>query len=141
MPDRPPIHDTLMRVAYIMATRGTCNRKQVGAVIAKDTRIISTGYVGSPSGQPHCTEAGCIIGPDGGCIRTLHAETNAIAFAAKNGLPISGSTLYVTLAPCLPCAKLIVSAGIHEVYYYAEYRDMSGVEYLMTAGVKVCQSR
>lgn len=133
---RPTIDEVMMQNAWSWSKRGTCNRKQVGAVIAVDTHIVSTGYVGSPPLTPHCIDAGCIIDPTtGGCIRTLHAEVNAIAFAARKGIAIGGGTLYTTLSPCLPCAKLIVAVGIVRVIYADSYRDESGVEYLQNAGV------
>jgi dCMP deaminase len=130
----------LLRMAEISSMRGTCNRKQVGAIIARDTRVISSGYVGSPPGTPHCLDAGCIIGPEGGCIRTQHAEANAIAFAAKKGIATEGSTLYVTLSPCIACAKLIIAAGIIQVVYITKYRDESGLNYLEAGGVRVYAS-
>ena len=137
---RLSINDALMQTAKIWSQRGTCNRKSVGAVIARDTRIISTGYVGSPPGLPHCTDAGCLIDPHtGGCVRTLHAETNAIAFAAAKGLSVERTSLYVTLSPCVSCSKLIVASRISEVYYNEAYRDSSGLDYLLMGGVSVLQ--
>jgi len=137
--ERITVDEMLMRMAETCALRGTCTRKSVGAVIARETRVISTGYVGAPAGMPHCLDVGCLIDPHtGGCIRTLHAEANAIAFAARKGIATEGSTLYTTLSPCLACAKLIVPAGIACVKYSSEYRDKSGVEYLELANIR-CQ--
>lgn len=134
-------HEMLMRMAHIAAMRGTCNRKQVGCVIAQDTRVISHGYVGSPPGLPHCLDEGCIIDPrTGGCIRTQHSEMNAIAYAARKGIAIQGSKLYVTLSPCIACAKAIITAGIVEVYYAEEYRDTEPLKYLNQAGVRTCHT-
>jgi dCMP deaminase len=116
-----------MELANVVAKRGTCTRGYVGAVIAIDGRVISTGYVGAPAGLPHCMDLGCDIGPDGGCQRTVHAEANAIAFAAKHGVPTKGSTLYTLVAPCLSCAKLIINAGITSVIYSRPYRDSGGL--------------
>ena len=127
----------LMQTARLAAARGTCNRAQVGAVIARDTRVITTGRVGSLPGQPHCIDVGCKIGPEGGCVRTQHAEANAIGFAAKHGIALAGAELFVTLAPCLPCAKLIASAGIVVVKYDVEYRKTDGIEFLVEAGIRV----
>lgn len=124
-----------MDIARLVAQRSTCERAQVGAVVVKDKRIVATGYGGSPSGQPHCTEVGCEIGPDGGCIRTVHAEANIIAFAARHGLKLDGCEMYVTLAPCYTCAKLIINAGIHTVIFLEPYRNTSGLELLRKAGV------
>lgn len=120
----------------IIEKRSTCERKQVAAIIEKDGRIISTGYAGAPSGLPHCIDVGCDIGPDGGCIRTVHAEANAIAYAAKNGISTDGATMYCTSSPCINCAKLIVNAGIKKVLFKEYYRDTSGVQLLQEAGVE-----
>lgn len=135
--ERPERNETLMRVAAVISQRGTCERAQVGCVIAQEGRPISTGYVGAPSGLPHCTEVGCEIGPDSGCIRSVHAEANAIAFAARHGTRTDGATLYSTHAPCRACSKLIINAGITQVFFEQDYRDMSGVELLLRAGVQV----
>jgi len=124
-----------MSIATLIAQRGTCTRAQVGCVITIDNRIVSTGYVGSPSGLPHCLDDGCIIGLDGGCTRTSHAEAGAIAFAARKGISLEGSTMYVTLSPCTSCAKLIINAGIKRLFYLKQYRDISGLELLGKAGI------
>jgi len=128
---RPSAEQLLMETAVVWSKRGTCNRKAVGAVISRDTRIVATGYVGSPPGEPHCLDAGCLIGPSGGCERTQHAEANAIAFAARNGIRIGGCEMYTTLSPCLPCAKLILAAGIDKLFYLVQYRDNAGLDYLL----------
>lgn len=132
-------HTLNMMIAQLISQRSTCNRAQVGCVITQEGRIVSTGYGGAPSGLPHCMDVGCKIGPDGGCIRTSHAEAGAIAFAARKGVALEGATLYVTLSPCLSCAKLIINAGISRVYYLEPYRDLSGIELLEKAGVSVSQ--
>lgn len=131
---RPTRTDVLMAVAMVMATRSTCNRLQVGCVIAKDGRIISTGYAGAPSGLPHC---GPECNPDNPCNNTVHAEAGAIAYAARHGIAVEGATIYCTHSPCLACAKLIINSGIQEVIYDQEYRDKSGVELLLKAGKSV----
>jgi dCMP deaminase len=125
----------LTEMAVIASKRSTCSRKQVGAIIALDGRVLSLGYAGSPAGTPHCLDEGCILGPDGGCIRTVHAELNAIAFAAKQGIALIGSTMYCTDSPCLGCAKAIINAGITDVRYLREYRDVTPLELLSVAGV------
>lgn len=127
----------LLAIAQLQALRSTCTRSKVGAVIAKDNRIISTGYNGAPSGLPHCTEVGCEIGPDGGCDRCSHAEAGAIAFAARMGIPLEGSSLYCTHLPCYDCAKLIINAGIKEVHCLELYRDLRGRDLLTQAGIIV----
>lgn len=130
----------MMEMAWSASRRSTCTRKHVGAVIASEGRTISIGYAGSPPGEPHCDEAGCIIGPDGGCIRTQHAEANAIVFAARKGVAIEGATLYCTDSPCVACAKLILTAGLQVVIYDREYRITDGIELLQRRGVVVLQS-
>jgi len=120
-----------------MSRRATCERARIGAVIAKENRIVSTGYNGSPSGLPHCTEVGCEPDSDGGCIRTVHAEANAIAFAARNGIPLEGGVLYCTYSPCLNCARLIINSGIKEVVYEKVYRVEAGIKELTNAEIVV----
>lgn len=137
MPSRISRDHMLMEIAHVISHRGTCERSQVGAVIAKSSRIISTGYVGSPAGSPHCYDVGCDLSAHGGCSRTVHAEANAIAFAAKTGIGTDDSVLYSTLAPCKECAKLIVNSGISRVVFHHTYRDPSGIELLMVAGLVV----
>jgi len=137
--DRIDRDEMMMRIAAVVSQRGTCERASVGAVIALDGRIISSGYVGAPSGLPHCREVGCDIGDSGGCRRTVHAETNAVAFAARAGIPTAGSTIYVTHSPCRECAKIILNAGIERVVYEQPYRDSSGLELLSEAGVEWMQ--
>jgi dCMP deaminase len=128
----------LMRTAQLYASRSTCLRAQVGAILARDGRIISTGYNGAPSGISHCSEGnGCMIfGPP--CIRTVHAEANCIAYAAKWGISTDGAWLYTTHSPCNDCAKLLINAGIARVVYLNEYRYLEPLEFLMTAGV-ICE--
>lgn len=130
-----------MAIAHLMADRSTCIRAKVGCVIALDGRIVSTGYAGSPSGIPHCLDVGCTLGPDGGCITTVHAEAGAISFAAKKGVALDGATIYVTHSPCLNCAKLILNSGIKRVVYQIKYRDGSGLELLIQGGIEVVWAR
>jgi len=126
-----------MTIAKIMSFRGTCNRGgRPGCVIVKDNRIVSTGYAGSPPYQDHCIDVGCDI-KDNGCIATLHAEANAVAWAAREGISIKGATMYCTLSPCLFCAKIIVTSGIDCVWYLEKYRDISGIEYLEKCNISV----
>lgn len=111
-----------MEIAKVVATRGTCDRKHVGAVIVRDRRILSSGYNGSVAGMPHCDEVGHLM-EDGHCVRTIHGEANAIIQAARNGVMLEGSTLYTTASPCWPCFKLISNSGIKKVVYGEFYRD------------------
>ena len=129
---QPLIH---MFAALLWATRSTCQRLQVGAVLAKGGRTISTGYNGAPSGLPHCNENNCKSQPQ--CKRTIHAEMNAILFAARYGISTEGTELYTTHSPCIDCAKAIINAGIKKVYYLKEYRSQEGIELLKLAGVRV----
>lgn len=123
-----------MKIAAQVATRSTCSRKHIGAVIARDKTILSTGYNGSLRGAPHCDDAGHDMENDH-CIRTVHAEANAVAQAAKHGIMIDRAELYVTASPCLTCFKLIANAGITTVYYKEFYRDERINEYAQQAGI------
>lgn len=134
---RPSRDETMIRIAAVVSLRGTCERAQVGAVIARAGRIISTGYVGSPPGASHCIDKGCQLGSDGGCVRTIHAEANAIAFAAVAGTSTNGATLYTTHAPCISCAKLIASAGINRVVWETAYRSADGLQLLHSLGIGI----
>lgn len=149
--DARPSWDTyFMRVATDVATRATCPRKHVGAVIVRDKRILSTGYNGSPRNMPHCTEVGCELKNLGGrdsCVRTIHAEANAIAQAAQNGVSIDGATVYTTASPCYDCSKLILNSGIKKVVYGEFYGGRYGmseemVKFLVAGGASVdsCES-
>lgn len=111
-----------MRIASVAASRATCPRKRVGAVIVRDRRVLSTGYNGSIAGQPHCTEIGCMM-VDNHCERTIHSEANAIVQAARNGVNIDGGTIYVTASPCFNCFKLIAGAGLKRIVFGELYRD------------------
>ena len=111
-----------MSIAREVATRSTCDRKNVGAVIVRDKNILSTGYNGSIRGLPHCDEAGHdMVG--GHCVRTVHAEANAIIQAARHGVRIDGADIYTTASPCWECFKLIANAGIRRIYYGEFYRE------------------
>lgn len=119
---RPTSDQYLMILARTVALRGTCDRKRVGCVIvSSDGRVLSTGYNGSISGAPHCDEAGHVM-VDGRCIRTVHAEANAVGIAARSGTSLSCSTAYVTTHPCVECAKLLRTAGVTRVVYDEPYR-------------------
>lgn len=137
MIDRPNRDEWLMRLAVVMSTRGTCNRAQVGAIISREGRIISTGYVGAPAGLPHCTDVGCSLGINSGCSRTVHAEANAIAFAARFGTSTDGAELHCTHSPCDACAKSVINSGISRVVYEHPYRDPTGLVLLETAGLEI----
>lgn len=125
-----------MNIAREVATRSTCDRKHVGAVIVREKTILSTGYNGSIKGLPHCNEVGCEM-VDGHCVRTTHAEANAIVQAAKNGIQINQSEIYVTASPCYDCFKLIANAGINVIYYDEFYRDKRIIEKSKEIGIQL----
>ncbi len=135
---RPNWDDYFMAIARIIATRSTCDRLRAGAVLVKDNRTISTGYNGSPPGLPHCdSEAGHLL-EDGHCVRTIHAEHNALLQAAILGsMSTQGSTLYTLYNPCIHCAKYVIACGIKRVVIGKIYRGEKALEYLKEAGIKV----
>jgi len=119
---RDPWDVYFMKIAHQVATRGTCHRKHVGCVIVRDRTILATGYNGSIRGLPHCDEVGHMM-ENGHCTRTVHAEANAVAQAARNGVSLMGGELYVTASPCWSCFKLMVNSGIKRIIYGEFYRD------------------
>ena len=125
--------EVLMRTAHLMAERSTCRRNRVGAVLALDGRIISSGYGGAPSGMEHCSLATCTEAKP--CTRTVHAEANTIAFAARHGVSTEGAILFTTLSPCIECAKLLINAGIRGVVWYEQYRDILPLAFLDNVGI------
>jgi dCMP deaminase len=143
---KPSFDDIYMNLAVDLSKRSHCVKANVGAVLAKDTRIISIGYNGPPAGTHNCDEewpeTGCPRDSKNSCSLALHAEENAILFAVKNGASLEGSTLYTTLSPCLSCARLIFSSGIKKVYFkdsYAAYKGLAsdeGVDFLNRFGVE-----
>lgn len=150
--DRPSRDDVLMGTARQFARRSTCSRLNVGAVIARDGRVLVTGYNGAPAGMPHCEHDTYDImasgepvpihtvirdATDEGCQIAGHAEENAIAFAAKHGVSIDGAELLTTHAPCFRCARLIINAGIRRVVYDIPYRLTDGIDLLSAASVRV----
>jgi dCMP deaminase len=144
---RPDFDDIYMELAVNLAKRSHCIKRHVGAVLAKDTRIVSIGYNGPPAGTHNCDEqwpeTGCPRDSKGGCSLALHAEQNAILYAVKNKTSVEGATLYITLSPCLACSRIIYSMGIRKVIYlnsYAEYKGIAsdeGVDFLRRFGVEV----
>lgn len=119
---RPDWTTYFLTIAETVATRATCPRKHVGAVVVLNNRILVTGYNGSMAGMPHCEDVGCDI-VDNHCQNVLHAEVNAVAQAARNGIRLEGATCYCTLSPCWSCFKLLVNAGIKAIVYQEFYRD------------------
>jgi dCMP deaminase len=127
-------HTYFMNIARQAATRSTCARKHVGAVIVRDKTILSTGYNGSIRGMPHCDDVGHDI-EDGHCVATIHAEANAILQAARNGVMIDGSELYTTASPCWNCFKLMANSGIRKIYYGEFYRDQKSLRVAGRVGI------
>ena len=134
--DRVSWETYFMNIAREVATRSTCDRKHVGAVIVRDKTILSTGYNGSIKGLPHCDEAGHEM-VEGHCVRTTHAEANAIVQAAKNGVKIDSAEIYVTASPCYNCFKLIANAGIKIIFYHEFYRDDRILKRSKEVGIKL----
>lgn len=144
--ERPKFDDIFMELAVNLAKRSHCIKRHVGAVLTKETRIISIGYNGPPSGTHNCDvewpEKGCPRDSKGSCSLALHAEQNAILYAVKNKTDVEGATLYVTLSPCIACARIIYTMKIEKVIYlksYAEYKGIpsdEGVDFLRKFGVK-----
>jgi dCMP deaminase len=137
--DRPVVRRVsweryFMNLAIQVATRSTCPRKSVGAVIVRDRTILSTGYNGSIRGAPHCTDVGCLMENDH-CVRTVHAEANALVQAAFNGVRLAGAEIYVTASPCFNCFKLIVNAGIRTVHFGELYRDPKVLRFAEELGI------
>lgn len=132
MNERPTRTDTLLTVAYAMAERSTCTRLHVGCVAAIHGRILSTGYNGAPAGTPHCTHPSGEV-----CSRSVHAEANAVAYAARHGVSLEGAELFATDSPCYTCACLLINAGITAVVFTRKYRDDSGIRLLADVGIKV----
>lgn len=142
-----------MKIALAWAEQSTCSRRQVGCVIALDGRTLSSGFNGAPRGMPHCNHEcectseeladwrghapDCPTGPDF-CV-AVHAEANAIAFAARHGITLLGSTLYTTLTPCVKCAQLIINAGVAHVVWRTVYRDVSGLDLVVASGISTRQ--
>lgn len=125
--------ELFIRTALLFALRSSCSRLQVGAVIVKDHRIISTGYNGDLPNSKKCNEVCDITKP---CDRTIHAEQNAILFASRNGIALNGSYIFCTHSPCVSCCKFIIMAGIERVYYHYDYRNQEGLLFLEQHGIK-----
>jgi dCMP deaminase len=134
-----------MTITHEVAGRSTCLRASVGAVIVRERSILATGYNGAPAGMPHCLDVGCLMyeskTPAGdteqNCFRTIHAEINAIAQAARNGTAISGADIYVTHTPCIHCFKALVNTGIRRVFFAKEYKLHTLEELRLHCGVEL----
>lgn len=142
--NRPGWDEYFMEIAQVVSRRSTCLRRQVGAIIVKERRILCTGYNGAPAGLPHCAEAGCLrerLGVPSGerheLCRGLHAEQNAIIQAALHGISIRGGKFYITHRPCTLCAKMICNAEIREVFFQGDYPDQLALDIFREAGVRL----
>lgn len=139
---RPSWQEYFTEITRLVASRSTCRRRKVGAILVKNKRILATGYNGAPSGVPHCLDVGCLreeLGIPSGerheLCRGLHAEQNAILQAAHHGVSIDGADLYSTNLPCVICTKMIINAGIRRVYYLEGYPDPLSGEMFRTAAI------
>ena len=145
--DRPSWNQYFLTITRQVAERSTCTRAKVGAVIVRDRSILATGYNGSPAGMPHCLDVGCLVyrsqNPNGeteeNCFRTIHAEINAIAQAARNGSAIRDATAYITHSPCFHCLKTLVNTGIRTIFYEKPYKLHSLEEIIRHAEVTIQQ--
>lgn len=143
---RPDWHEYFMSICDLVATRSTCIRRRVGAVLVKDKRILSTGYNGAPSGLKHCLETGCLreamnipSGTRHELCRALHAEQNCLIQAAYHGVSVAGASLYCTNLPCVICTKMLINAGIKKIYYRDGYPDDLSMAMLDEAGVEIAR--
>lgn len=134
--ERPAWDEYFLKVAMLVSERATCPRMHVGCVLVKDKRILSTGYNGSIPGDAHCEDEGCII-EDNHCIRTIHAEMNAILQCAVHGVSTEGAVAYVTNMPCSNCAKALIGAGIKEVIIFSEYHNTQAEMFFGKANIKI----
>ncbi len=140
---RPTWDEYFIQIANLVASRSTCLRRKVGAILVRDKRILATGYNGAPSGVAHCLEVGCLrelenvpSGQRHELCRGIHAEQNLIIQAARYGIKIEGSTLYCTTQPCIICTKMLINAGVEKIYYQQGYPDELSEKMLVEAGVE-----
>ena len=137
---RPDWDSYFMKIAFAVSERSTCDRALVGCVLVLEKRILTTGFNGSPAGLDHCDEVGHLL-VEGHCVRTIHAETNAIIQAALHGVSTRGSTCYVTHLPCINCTKALINAGIVRIVYGDAYRtDENALDFLKTANIELAQN-
>ena len=133
---RPDWDEYFLKLAMLASERATCPRMHCGCVLVKNKNVIATGYNGSIPGDEHCEEVGCMI-VDNHCVRTVHAEMNALIQAAKRGHAVEGAIVYVTNMPCTTCAKALITAGVTRVVIFSDYHDTLAVEFFRKAGVKI----
>lgn len=136
MQQRASWDEYFMNIAKQVSSRATCDRKHVGAVIVRDRSILATGYNGSIVGLAHCSEVGHLM-EDGHCVRTIHAEANALMQAARNGVRIENASIYVTASPCFSCFKLLANAGIRRIVFGEFYRDQRIFDFAAQLGMEL----
>jgi dCMP deaminase len=141
--DRPSWDEYFFKITDLVATRSTCLRREVGAILVRDRRILSTGYNGAPQGLPHCLEVGCLreaenipSGQRHELCRAIHAEQNAIIQAARHGISVVGATLYCTTQPCVICTKMLINAGVGKIYFREGYPNPLSEQMLAEAGIE-----
>lgn len=133
---RPSWDEYFLKLAMLASERATCPRMHVGCVLVKDKFVLATGYNGSLPGQPHCDDVGCLI-VDNHCVRTNHAEINALVQAASHGVNLRGATAYITNMSCTTCAKALIAAGIERVVVFSDYHDTLATKFYTESGVKI----
>ena len=136
MEQRPSWDEYFLKLAMLASERATCPRMHCGCVLVRDKNVIATGYNGSIPGDDHCEDVGCWV-VDNHCIRTNHAEMNALMQAAKKGHPVDGSTVYVTNMPCTTCAKALIASGIKRVVVFSDFHDTLAVQFLRKANIAI----
>lgn len=136
MSKRPTWDQYFLKLAMLASERATCPRMHCGCVLVRNKNVVATGYNGSIPGDDHCEDVGCLV-VDNHCVRTNHAEMNALCQAAKLGNSVEGATAYVTNMPCTSCAKAVILAGIKRVVVFSDYHDTLATEFFAKAGVKI----
>ncbi|MCS7054496.1 MAG: cytidine/deoxycytidylate deaminase family protein [Ignavibacterium sp.] len=133
---RPSWDEYFLKLAMLASERATCPRMHCGCVLVKDRFVLATGYNGSLPGQPHCDDVGCLI-VDNHCVRTNHAEMNALIQATRHGVNVVGATAYITNMPCTNCAKALIAAGIKKVVVFSDYHDTLATKFFSESGVEI----
>ena len=136
MKRRPEWDEYFLKLAMLASERATCPRMHCGCVLVRNRNVISTGYNGSIPGDEHCEDIGCLM-VDSHCVRTVHAEMNALIQAAKKGHAVEGSTAYITNMPCTTCAKAMITAGIKRVVVFSDYHDTLATQFFAKANIKI----
>ncbi len=136
MKKRPDWDEYFLKLAMLASERATCPRMHCGCVLVKNKNVIATGYNGSIPGDDHCDQVGCLI-VDNHCVRTVHAEMNALVQAAKRGHAVDGATAYVTNMPCTTCAKALIAAGVKRVVVFSDFHDTLAIDFFIKGGVTI----